>query len=68
MYDYYEHGDEQHEQFGGMDDEKAAELRRFLEAADAALTREGLSRHPRPIFLDSLSKFLERYEARRILH
>lgn len=63
--------DELDEIYAGREltDAAAGVLRAFLAAADAALTREGLSRHPRAPLLARLRRALEEYDRRsRTLH
>jgi hypothetical protein len=70
MYDH-DHETAYDRELAAMTDEKASELRRFLDAADAALKRDGLSHHPRPKSLELLRDFLEERDRRRrprVLH
>jgi hypothetical protein len=68
----YDHESAYDRELAELTDERAGELRAFLAAADAALKRDGLSHHPRPMFLDLLWDFLDerdrRQRAARTLH
>jgi hypothetical protein len=67
MYDQ-DHASAYDRELAAMTDEKAAELRRFLDAADAALKRDGLSRHETPPLFRELRQAIADFDRRRTLH
>jgi hypothetical protein len=55
-------------ELAAITDEKAAELRAFLDAADAAPTRDGLTKHETPPLFRESTQVIADYDARRTRH